>query len=268
MRSSVGSHNSCQPWSIAGKKLGTNDPRHLWPEYYRLIQGLRPRWVIGENVPGLLNRGADPVIADLEAQGYTCWPIVLGADDIGASHRRKRVFFIARLADSNSARCKESANQVRAGRNAADNGCEHVADTDCGNCAGWTDKQGWQTQGGIASKRSCSSELADTVRSRSAAGLSTLSSRCKGNASQPDDASTRRGGSGAYSWPARPNQIQHAWEEPRTIEPTVGRAVDGPARRLARWRRDALKGLGNMVVPQVAELIGRTVMMADANEQT
>lgn len=89
----------CQPWSNAGKGLGADDPRHLWPEYYRLIRGLRPRWIIGENVPGLLPRGADAVLGDLEAEGYTCWPIVLAASDVGATHRRQRVFFIARRND-------------------------------------------------------------------------------------------------------------------------------------------------------------------------
>lgn len=219
----------CQPWSVAGKKLGANDPRHLWPEYYRLIKELRPRWVIGENVPGLLPRGADAVLADLEAQDYTCWPIVLGADNVGASQRRKRVFFVA-MANSNAGQSSGTGQAVCAGRNAVDFG----------------------GQG-----------LANTGSTRSQIGIPAQAPGCAGNASQSDDTSTGHRRPGAHSWPARPGQVQHAWEEPRTVEPTVGSTVDGSAREFSRWRKGALKGLGNMVVPQVAEVIGKIVLATD-----
>lgn len=178
----------CQPWSVAGKQRGADDPRHLWPEYYRLVCALRPRWVLGENVPGLLSKGADAVLADLETAGYTCWPIVLGADDVGAPHRRRRVFFVARLADAVRAR----------------------------------------------------------LEGRDVVGKSQVA--------QPWTHSV---------WPARPGERQHPWEEPRAVEPAVGGAVDGVPRRLAGWRTGALKGLGNAVVPQVAEVIGRAIMEVD-----
>lgn len=178
----------CQPWSVAGKQRGADDPRHLWPEYYRLVCELRPRWVVGENVPGLLSTGADAVLADLEAAGYTCWPIVLGADDVGAPHKRRRVFFVARLADAASPRLERRG----------DTGQSQVAQP-------WTDSL----------------------------------------------------------WPARPGEPQHPWEEPRAVESEMGGAVDGVSRRLAGWRTGALRGLGNAVVPQVAEVIGRAILDVD-----
>lgn len=87
----------CQPWSLAGKQGGENDPRHRWPEMFRIITDLRPTWVLGENVRGLVsNGGLDAVCADLESVGYEVWPFVLptGAA-VGAPHKRERVIIVA-----------------------------------------------------------------------------------------------------------------------------------------------------------------------------
>ena len=60
----------CQPWSTAGKRKGSDDHRHLWPEMLRVIKEVRPRWVIGENVAGIVNMALESVCADLEAEGF------------------------------------------------------------------------------------------------------------------------------------------------------------------------------------------------------
>lgn len=85
----------CQPVSVAGKRRGHNDERWLWPEFFRLVREVRPHWIVAENVPALRTLGADGVVADLEQAGYAAWPLVVGADDLGAPHRRKRVFIVA-----------------------------------------------------------------------------------------------------------------------------------------------------------------------------
>lgn len=86
----------CQDISVAGKGAGITGARSgLWSEYARLVRELRPRWVVAENVPALRTRGYDRVHDDLEAAGYTVQAFVVGADDIGAPHRRKRVWIIA-----------------------------------------------------------------------------------------------------------------------------------------------------------------------------
>lgn len=86
----------CQDISCAGKQAGLNGERSgLWWEMLRIIRDVRPRWVLIENVPALRTKGADDVIASLEEAGYTCWAHVVGASDIGATHRRKRVWIVA-----------------------------------------------------------------------------------------------------------------------------------------------------------------------------
>lgn len=85
----------CQPFSIAGRQRGENDPRHLWPQMHRLIRELRPRWVICENVRGHIELGLDTVLDELEALGYTTWTFVVPACAVGANHRRDRVWVVA-----------------------------------------------------------------------------------------------------------------------------------------------------------------------------
>ena len=89
----------CQPFSLAGKRLGTEDHRNLWPEYFRAIKEIQPVWVVGENVPGLINWSAglvfEQVQADLESEGYEVWPIILPACSVNAPHKRERVWFVA-----------------------------------------------------------------------------------------------------------------------------------------------------------------------------
>lgn len=89
----------CQPYSAAGKRLGKEDERHLWPEMLRAIREIQPRWVVGENVRGLTNWNGglvfDEVQADLEAIGYQITPFLLPACAVNAPHRRDRIWFIA-----------------------------------------------------------------------------------------------------------------------------------------------------------------------------
>ena len=85
----------CQPFSVAGSQKGEQDPRHVWPEMFRLIQELRPTWVIGENVSGHIKLGLDTVLEDLESEGYTARAFSISATSIGANHKRERVWIIA-----------------------------------------------------------------------------------------------------------------------------------------------------------------------------
>lgn len=85
----------CQPYSVAGKRRGAEDDRALWPEMRRVIYECRPRWVLGENVAGIVKMELDTVLADLEADGYTCWPVVVPAVGVDAPHKRDRVWVIA-----------------------------------------------------------------------------------------------------------------------------------------------------------------------------
>jgi DNA (cytosine-5)-methyltransferase 1 len=89
----------CQPFSVAGKQKGTSDDRHLWPEMFRIIKAFKPRYVIGENVRGIINiqDGVvfETVCTDLESEGYEVQPFIIPAASVGAPHRRERVWIVA-----------------------------------------------------------------------------------------------------------------------------------------------------------------------------
>jgi DNA (cytosine-5)-methyltransferase 1 len=98
----------CQPYSLAGKRKGKEDERHLWPEMLRAIREIQPRWIVGENVFGLVNWNGglvfNEVQTDLETEGYEVFPYVLPAAAVNAPHRRDRIWFVAY---SNNYRCKK-----------------------------------------------------------------------------------------------------------------------------------------------------------------
>jgi DNA (cytosine-5)-methyltransferase 1 len=111
----------CQPYSTAGKRKGKEDERHLWPEMLRAIREIKPPWVVGENVRGLISWDGglvfDEVQADLEIEGYEVLPVLLPACGVNAPHRRDRIWFVAYSASNGyehefgENRCKEGKNE-------------------------------------------------------------------------------------------------------------------------------------------------------------
>ena len=124
----------CQPFSVAGKRLGVDDPRNMWPSTIECIRIIRPRFAFLENVPGLLtHKYFGRILGDLAESGYDARWTVLGADDVGANHRRKRLWILA--SDSRCKRRNERASeniqskiQKPIGKDAGIL-CEDVADT-------------------------------------------------------------------------------------------------------------------------------------------
>lgn len=102
----------CQPFSQAGKRKGTDDDRHLWPEMLRAIREISPRWIVGENVYGITNWNGglvfEQVQSDLETQGYEVQPIILPAVSVNADHRRDRVWFVTHSKCDNDFRTQRS----------------------------------------------------------------------------------------------------------------------------------------------------------------
>ena len=233
----------CQPFSQAGKRKGDQDDRHLWPEYFRLIQEIRPRWVIGENVAGLINMGLDQVLSDLESADYSCQTLVIPACAVNAPHRRDRVWIVAH-SDKHS-QPNESVN--------GDKGCGELGCEAEGCCGGaktipYSKSTGARdNQRGIRglSKRCCSWE--EGVGQADVAHSKSFDRHEHENVTGDEEIEIQeiprdRSGSGRNN---------SRWE----VEPDVGRVANGVPNRV-----DRLKQLGNAVVPQVVEQIGRAIM--------
>jgi DNA (cytosine-5)-methyltransferase 1 len=224
----------CQPVSVAGDQKGTDDDRWLWPEFRRVVGLLRPRYVLVENVPGLLTANGGhafgEIIGDLAHLGYDCEWTVLSAADVGAPHLRKRVWIVAdaqqpresadrsvyqrgSLSPEEHARTSLPPRAEVARSTHPESGRAYMADADS---AGREEQRGTKPVGAeLAPAERRGPEMADADR-------------------RVFDAPV--GG----QWP---------------VEPDVGRVVDGIPRRV-----DRLRGLGNAIVPQCAEWIGRQLL--------
>lgn len=85
----------CQPFSLIGKRRGTSDKRYLWPDMLRVIREVQPRYVVAENVLGIISLELEQVCSGLEREGYEVWPFIIPACSVGASHIRRRVWIVA-----------------------------------------------------------------------------------------------------------------------------------------------------------------------------
>jgi DNA (cytosine-5)-methyltransferase 1 len=234
----------CQPFSTAGKRRGEEDPRHLWPWVRTAISELRPRYAILENVRGHLSMGGLSVIAELASIGYDAEWRVVSAASVGANHRRDRIIIVAY--PSSKRRVDDGLGIFSSeGRLHAlgvfGQGGANVADANCIRLEGQRAEQ--QATG---TSRGCENtkQLVANTNSQGREGRSKLSQTISERRGL-DKSSTSRRWSGV-------------WEP----EPDVGRVAHGVPRRV-----DRLRGLGNAVVPQVAEIIGRLVISAEQRRE-
>ena len=232
----------CQPHSVAGKRKGASDDRNLWPEFSRIIAELRPRYVLAENVPGIVTTYLDTVLSDLEGQGYTCTTLNLPACAFDAPHRRERIFVVAHAASNRRQRRQgqdeheRQYDTVGRGEQPERNGGNgHVADHAVrGRNQKQAPQEGGNNQirGAQRTAGGCSSHVDNAHQGRYVPSQEQI---CTGR-----------------------NRAQYAgwW----TLEPDVDRVAYGPSTELDRNR---LGAIGNAVVPQVAEWIGRRIMAVE-----
>lgn len=238
----------CQPFSTAGKRRGKEDDRYLWPEMLRVISEIRPAWVVGENVAGIVSMALDTVLSDLESIGYACQAFVIPACAVDAPHRRDRVAIVGYAEHNGLSAAKVAGIPSTAGgdkpegKNKAGeftgtglrgNG-EDVADTNSERLQGCkqhgTPDQGWKTEP-HGSACECGSDVSDSYdRSRNVRWQRQLSTAERNGRFWSDNF----GGTQEYG----------GWEWWKA-EPDVGRVANG-----VPYRVDRLKCLGNAVVPQ------------------
>ena len=216
----------CQPFSLAGKRQGTEDNRNLWPEMLRVIREIKPRWVVGENVFGFTNWGGGVVfeqsMADLENEGYEVQSYIIPACATNAPHRRDRIWIVAHANDCG----KWQLQSVEGRQNAPEISGQNSRDARCSGENGFT---------------------SDTCN--------------EGLQRSKDDRSVRKGRSKRNKFTSR--FFCTDWTDFPTQSP-VCNGNDGLPSRLVgitvpKWRNESIKAMGNSWVPQVAYQIFKAI---------
>ena len=160
----------CQPFSVAGKRRGKEDDRYLWPEMLRVISELRPTWIVGENVAGIVNMALDQVYADLENEGYSVQAFIIPACAVDAPHRRDRCAIISHYDQIRCNVWRPSRKGVYGDTpcNETDSGSEDVAYSDSNRL----EKPGMQ---GLSEKQGV--PVADSGRRAAQPGLGGVATR-------------------------------------------------------------------------------------------
>jgi len=236
----------CQPYSHAGKRLGKEDDRHLWPEMLRAIREIQPRFVVGENVSGLLSWSDglvfEEVQTDLENEGYEVQAVILPACSVNAPHKRDRVWFVAHSVNGrHKARREEEGKEdslQKVGRQTMDSGepdRTNISPITANARLQRSEKPKQQAVGGIK-----------LHESRNATNTNGKLSQRRSGSERSEE--TKRHISASL--------CGDSWQNFPTQSPICSRN-DGISSRLdgitfPKWRNESIKAGGNAIVPQVA----------------
>ena len=288
----------CQPFSVAGRQKGTEDNRHLWPEMFRVIQDFSPEWIIIENVRGLINIQDGVVFervhTDLANEGFETQSFIIPAAGVGAPHRRDRVWIVAHSEFNGlpSSKKRESTKETISKESQGQNNSFNTTGTSGLSTSKQIMENSRRTIRGQQSSRNKESiesgTSQETKRStdsdsiaRSGKGEKVMADSSSIQSREPSESEGRKDSSrGSIDSRGNKNkrtevmahskrvyvqgqQDRSRQEQSRRsgwwdIEPNVGRVADGVQGRIHR-----LKGLGNSIIPQIAEEIGRAILKAE-----
>jgi DNA (cytosine-5)-methyltransferase 1 len=285
----------CQPYSMAGKRKGKADERHLWPEMLRAIREIQPSWIVGENVPGIINWSGGLVFhevqTDLEAEGYEVFPVVLPACGVNAPHKRERIWFVAYSVNGR--------HRPERGTEGENNGLSGVdRDTLCSGLSDGTNRiiapdnnSTWSrsehelcTRGNLLKERinkpgiNCNTESKGLERSnrvgmeksnkpsKSDVADTNGSIGCKRGMHKTESKKTER----HISTRNARNDQRQTWDNFTTQSPLCSRD-DGLSSRLdgitfSKWRNESIKAYGNAIVPQIVYQIFKAIEEYDSTK--
>ena len=252
----------CQPFSVAGKRKGTDDDRYLWDETIRIIRESKARWFIGENVEGIINIQNGMVLRqvcnDLEEEGFEVQCLVIPASSIGAWHQRKRVWILAYSKHNGSHRSK--GNETIESSNEQEKRLSVRDDQDVPNSDSIRHRR-WSSEG-------CTNERWSFLpREQEGREVGSEAERCDG-----DDANTNSEGSQGHglstNMETKQRQVssKNSIEEQQTwweAQSDICGNVNGISYELDKDRKNRIKSLGNSIVPLIARELGLAIIKAE-----
>ena len=250
----------CQPYSLAGKRKGKEDERHLWPEMLRAIREISPTYIVGENVYGLVNWNGGLVFhevqTDLETEGYEILPVILPACAVGAPHRRERIWFVAYSNKCTTGPSRTSERTFGSGSNNNDEPKEWREQAEQHN--GYGNVYGFNTDTGL---------FGQAERQKQPMGIEQL---CEKRNVTNTGCSERKNGLHGKEQGGETTKFGNsytkfgAWTKFPITEPTICSGNDGISNELdgitfPKWRNESIKAFGNAIVPQVAFQIFKAI---------
>ncbi|MDO5035934.1 MAG: DNA cytosine methyltransferase [Porphyromonas sp.] len=265
----------CQPFSEAGLRKGAEDDRYLWPEMLRAIEEIRPTWIVGENVAGLLSmvfpgettevenyedlfgekhvlyEQRSPyilhgVISDLEERGYSVQSFLIPACAIGAPHRRDRIWIVAYAANSGTKNFEQGRKN--------DTSITPTSSDPRGN-----GRREWRAGGRRISQDKTQWLDLQQFTSRLGEESATTNSTSSSNQRQCDEQSEDRELHRCNSRGLQAEETRQHWRNFPTQSPVCG-GDDGISREMdgitfPKWRKESIKAYGNAIVPELARII-------------
>jgi len=227
----------CQPFSVAGKRKGTDDDRYLWDETIRVVRECKPRWFIGENVEGLININNGVVLrqvqTDLEKEGFEVQCLVIPAAGVGAWHQRKRIWIIANnVSNSNSRMYRGRGTELKSG-----------------------DDREWRFYS-EKEKQTGNDIRSETIR-RNDISIKDVSNSNNGfSVGKNKKIQTGRNTSSSSS----SNGTKETWWKTQS---RICGVPDGVSFELDKNRNNRIKSLGNSIVPQIVRELGLAILQAE-----
>lgn len=262
----------CQPFSLAGKRAGESDERHLWPHIEKLINAVKPVWCFFENVDDHLSLGFDTVYKSLRNMGYSVEAGIYTAQEAGAPHERARLYILA-MDNSYCGRIQESiqSKQVKQEYAGIGNANYELGYT---YCNGNQERNGFRGSKEEAGRNKSEENKRQRIRAEfipTGAKMADSNSGRGGKNIEPSQlrtnmfkqssrnsrlSATSENSKGRFNrWPAGQGQFQYEWEAPRAIKPGLGCTING-----YNFRNDLLRMYGNGVVEQTAEIAIRDLL--------
>lgn len=252
----------CQPFSQAGEQRGAKDDRHLWPAMFHVIKTSRPTWCVCENVPGIIGMELDNCISDLEGEGYEVQTVVVPACAVDARHRRDRVWIVAYNDGQQWGASRSDNFKTRTAKTFVSGDSQIISDAMLAGKRGKPRQSKAEKNADVADSKSTGQQGSKPARNSRAI-------RQLGEFRQAVSNSTSNRWNERHSHAGRNSERARATEERPgfadgmrwSIEPSVGRVADG-----IPYRAHRLKGLGNAIVPQIAQIFGEIILTIESQK--
>jgi len=263
----------CQPFSVAGKRKGTDDDRYLWDETIRVIRECKPRWFIGENVEGIINIQEGVVLRqvcdDLEKEGFEVQCLVIPASGIGAWHQRKRVWIIAH-SNSNRDRYEITGSngeekEIQREHRKKDSSTWKFIRTDTNEDVTNSQRMGWKEgskeskefKGEAASNKSDNSIEGQSIR-ESSLSMDVPNTGTKGLQGHNNEQELSK--QKLRFTPYKNDEGGKTWWETQS---SLFGVPNGLSYELDKDRANRIKSLGNSIVPLIARELGLAIIKAE-----